>query len=806
MNRSSIISSCAAVVVIYFGATIQFAGAKEPSYDKVEQALAQIVDFKPQVVTLNKLAEMIAKKFDIQVELDLDELKTLALGGESISGEGEDPFAQEDKGEAPFVQADKGEDPFAQDEKDEDGDFFDQEPAEGDDPFKEIGKKEQVDKVNAPGDTQVEIRVTGISLRSFLHFHLQTLDEKLGFVVFPDRILITTKEKRDNKLILRVYDISDLVRSDSQPAEEPDWMADVIQSTVRVTTWRDVGGPASLQDKDGLYSIFQYSESHVRIKELLKTLRQIKARQKKSPGGKSAALGQYPAEQDAREKIFAQLKNKRILLNFHETTLQDVVRQLRKTLGVPVVLDQPTLNEIGVDTHTDVSIKTAKLPAQDALKLMLRKIGPKLTYSIRNEMLVITTSEEAEYDNFIGRIYPVADLVTAKRPSAPGSRLVDYDDLHVLIKKSIDPESWDEAGGWASLGEVEALSSVIIFQSDENHEKIEDLLAKLRDGSIKMPAHQPARRPPAPNGADPIRPAAATSSRADDPEGIEEVHPDERAAVRVVCKKTERGYLDKEDRVVRLWFSGIGVTGAELDRLKEFSQLEDLYFREGSITDAELKHLAGLPSLEYLFFSGPQLTDEGLVHLAGLPQLESLGLHNTKVTDGGLVHLKNLKHLQYLGLFGAGITGEGLTHLKDLPRLARLKLGDSDVTDNGLAALRKNTSLTYLSLSNTKVTDACLPHLATLKQLEALDLDGTKITGASMSHVWNLQQLEVLDVSNTALTDSALAETKRCRSLQYLDLRDTQMTAAGLDHLLELESLETLWLTAEGEITPRGHS
>ena len=47
---------------------------------------------------------------------------------------------------------------------------------------------------------------------------------------------------------------------------------------------------------------------------------------------------------------------------------------------------------------------------RSALRLMLRRIDPELTYSIQDEVLMITTKEAAA-ENLVTRVYPVADLV-----------------------------------------------------------------------------------------------------------------------------------------------------------------------------------------------------------------------------------------------------------------------------------------------------------------------------------------------------------------------------------------------------------
>ena len=116
-----------------------------------------------------------------------------------------------------------------------------------------------------------------------------------------------------------------------------------------------------------------------------------------------------------------------------------------------------------------IMFSVANVSVASALRLMLKEIG--LTFVVRDEVLLITTIEEAEYF-LLNRVYPVADLVSHG----------DYTELLDLIKKTtaLPKPGWCVDGG---VGTVEPFSDsqvLVVSQTDEVHEQIEALLTTLR--------------------------------------------------------------------------------------------------------------------------------------------------------------------------------------------------------------------------------------------------------------------------------------------------------------------------------------
>ena len=104
------------------------------------------------------------------------------------------------------------------------------------------------------------------------------------------------------------------------------------------------------------------------------------------------------------------------VLEFDEQPLDIVLETLQDAFAdtnypINIVLDTQSLNEI-IDTDNPpvVTIKVSGISLRSALRLILRRIEEQLTYTIRDEVLLITTKENSA-EQLITKVYPVADLV-----------------------------------------------------------------------------------------------------------------------------------------------------------------------------------------------------------------------------------------------------------------------------------------------------------------------------------------------------------------------------------------------------------
>ena len=159
-------------------------------------------------------------------------------------------------------------------------------------------------------------------------------------------------------------------------------------------------------------------------------------------------------------------------LVFEDTPLEDVARYISETYQIPIQLSMPALEEIGVSADEPVTANLHGICLQSALRLLLPSL--QLTYTIQNEVLLITTPEEAEM-HLTTCVYDVRDLL-------PGTgNAADFDSLIDTIISCIETDTWAENGGGES--EIRPLPAgfLVISQTPLVHEEICGLLTSIRE-------------------------------------------------------------------------------------------------------------------------------------------------------------------------------------------------------------------------------------------------------------------------------------------------------------------------------------
>ena len=133
-------------------------------------------------------------------------------------------------------------------------------------------------------------------------------------------------------------------------------------------------------------------------------------------------------------------------MEFVEQPLDQVVDYLRDYHQIEIQLDKSAMEDVGIAVDHPVTQKFQGLSLRSALRLMLREL--KLTYTIQNDVLLITTPE-VEEANLVTRVYDVADLVVCIDDKL--GRVDDYDSLIDAITSTIYSSTWDAVGGPGSI-------------------------------------------------------------------------------------------------------------------------------------------------------------------------------------------------------------------------------------------------------------------------------------------------------------------------------------------------------------------
>lgn len=183
-------------------------------------------------------------------------------------------------------------------------------------------------------------------------------------------------------------------------------------------------------------------------------------------------VGFTPSEERIREALTQPAEF--ALVN---VSLTKFARQVAEKYRLEVSIDVPGMR--AENSETDILL-TATVRAS-RLRVALREVLDRfeLGFVIRNEMLIFTSKAVATSITPT-RIYQVHDLVVVPNDPANYS---DFQSLIELLTSSLAPETWREAGG--TQGEVKGFNgagvmALVITQSEELHEQIEDFFADLR--------------------------------------------------------------------------------------------------------------------------------------------------------------------------------------------------------------------------------------------------------------------------------------------------------------------------------------
>ncbi len=414
-----------------------------------------------------------------------------------------------------------------------------------------------LDELSIGADMPLEFELSGsLEAGALLRYALNKINPELDVLVEPGRLLITTRERVSENPVIKVYDVADLtircVGNRGNLASDFESLIEPITTTLEPDSWEEAGGYGRIVDfgADGIRSIIVSTtwQQHEQVANLLAALRNQQrasvslppcdlpphlgpeaqrdgdkkdAQEEKSEDmvvhardlrkWKGAELKAEPepvaipkpqATQDIsprnskiRAKLIAALDVKVDLSRLDDdSSLGDVVDWISQELNVPVVVDGAALDELSIGTDSPVSTEVSgDFSARSALRLLLGRIDRELTYMVRSEMIWVTTKER-ELEQLIVKSYDVFDLCACQRKD--GSLIADFDPLIEAVTSTIARDTWEEAGGTASIQEYEksGTGSLIIAAPLPIHRQVDRLLESLRtnrDESANCPACLP---------------------------------------------------------------------------------------------------------------------------------------------------------------------------------------------------------------------------------------------------------------------------------------------------------------------------
>ncbi len=164
-----------------------------------------------------------------------------------------------------------------------------------------------------------------------------------------------------------------------------------------------------------------------------------------------------------------------VIVEFDKTPLRAVVETLGDIGRFSIQMDVKALIDSGTDSDAPVTLRAKGLSIRTTLGLILPPLD--LDWLVKKDVLLITSKERADGEQ-VTVIYPLRDLVTYRRYD--GTAQADFDSLINVITTAISPTTWDEVGGPGSIAEFRQSFSLVVNQTREAHEQIEQCLAALR--------------------------------------------------------------------------------------------------------------------------------------------------------------------------------------------------------------------------------------------------------------------------------------------------------------------------------------
>ena len=98
----------------------------------------------------------------------------------------------------------------------------------------------------------------------------------------------------------------------------------------------------------------------------------------------------------AEQRINAVLAKVADPMSYQGFPLWQVAEELQDAYGIPILVNEQSLAEEGISTDSPVTFKVGEITFQSALRHLLASVSSDLTFVVRDEVLLITTKEDAQ--------------------------------------------------------------------------------------------------------------------------------------------------------------------------------------------------------------------------------------------------------------------------------------------------------------------------------------------------------------------------------------------------------------------------
>lgn len=387
-----------------------------------------------------------------------------------------------------------------------------------------------LDDVGLTTDTPVTMQAIDVRAQGVFWRMLKELD--LTYRIDRHGLEITTPEEAEREMgPPRFYPLRDLVYDEEDQVHADD-MYELISAAIVPESWEELGGPGTLSFFGGGMVVSQTEEIHRQLSRLFQGLREVKKGDREDPLEPivlESHIGDF-------ETVIQKIRETEVNLADEQYPLEKLREELSKATGLAIWFDTRAFDDVGLTTDAAVKGPWKQVSVERVFDDLDKQLD--LDWLVIEGIVMITTPEEAESELMV-RIYPVADLIaaevkdsqtgfnpwhtdSAKAKQATGEptgvlrgSYAGYDSLIETVTTTVVPESWEELGGPGTLTPYPLADCLVVAQTRQIHQKIDQLLSQVRANQPPRPEKEEA--PPAEQEAVEGEEEAAEKTQTTDP-------------------------------------------------------------------------------------------------------------------------------------------------------------------------------------------------------------------------------------------------------------------------------------------------
>jgi RNA polymerase sigma factor (sigma-70 family) len=177
---------------------------------------------------------------------------------------------------------------------------------------------------------------------------------------------------------------------------------------------------------------------------------------------------------NAEQRIISRLRSRMPPMDYVEQPLGDVMTILGEEIDCQIWFDKVAMEEAGISADAEVSCSLQGLPLKSALRLLLGQL--RLTYLVKDDVLVITTEEKASL-TMEPHVYKLDSIVSSSAGLA---------ELAEVIPETIRPDTWSATGQGEGTIKMLGQNLLVINQTPEVHDALESFFEQLYEGGVHI--------------------------------------------------------------------------------------------------------------------------------------------------------------------------------------------------------------------------------------------------------------------------------------------------------------------------------